>query len=334
MSYLTSSIGTTGRDYSTVAAWEADTDNDLVAAANGEHGILYDDSTFTLTSGITISGAVVSATYQRALRVAVGEEYDPSTDTGVQFDLNYSSAIRAFTVAEDYFEMTGPFKISNAAGTTATDHIEVTTASNCTFDSIFHLPNSTGLTTKSGQSIDCNRASESGNVIRNIVFSDPDDDWANIAITVGSSTQVVAVKNCTFYGGSLLGANATSSSNCTAENVVSVAPSSSFNDFYGGWDTGASSTNNASNDTSSPGGSSQDSIVVADTWTDAANSDLTVKDASSALADNGTDLSGEFTKDVILTTRTGTWDIGAFDFVGSGSSGSPWNYYQQCESAA
>lgn len=58
-------------------------------------------------------------------------------------------------------------------------------------------------------------------------------------------------------------------------------------------------------------------------FTDYANGDFSVKDASSVLYNAGTDLSGTFTTDIIGTTRS-TWDIGAFEYVAAGNT-SKWN---------
>jgi len=74
-----------GRDYTTAAAWEADTDNDLVAADQIQVGELYDDADFTLSADLNIGGATVDATRFRILRAVAGQEYNPLNDSGVWF---------------------------------------------------------------------------------------------------------------------------------------------------------------------------------------------------------------------------------------------------------
>ncbi len=101
MATNTSSIGTTGRDYSTIAAWEAATDNDLVTAGDIEKGEAYDDSNFS--EAVTFGGATTDASNYRILVAARGEEYDPDTDTGCYNSV--SSTSNVFRINEDYFRL-------------------------------------------------------------------------------------------------------------------------------------------------------------------------------------------------------------------------------------
>jgi len=80
-----------GRDYTSLAAWESDTDIDLVAAGKGE--VLevdageYDDS-------VTLSGATSSSAYFRVLRAAPGAENFARKTAGARF----SSAVSTILV--------------------------------------------------------------------------------------------------------------------------------------------------------------------------------------------------------------------------------------------
>jgi hypothetical protein len=55
MPTITKTIGTAGRDYSTISAWEADLDNGAIyTAADDAVGECYNDSTFT--NSVTFDG--------------------------------------------------------------------------------------------------------------------------------------------------------------------------------------------------------------------------------------------------------------------------------------
>jgi len=81
MATITKSIGTTGRDYSTVTLWEADLDDDLTYDAGDDAiGEMYADSNFNeaviLTGGSTIGLASIK------LSVEVNERHDGTAGTG------------------------------------------------------------------------------------------------------------------------------------------------------------------------------------------------------------------------------------------------------------
>lgn len=81
MADVTTSIGTTGRDYSTITAWEADLDNGgLYSASDNAIGECYDDSAFDESVVINGGGTVGLASIR--LTVASGERHDGTAGTG------------------------------------------------------------------------------------------------------------------------------------------------------------------------------------------------------------------------------------------------------------
>ena len=77
-----STIQASGGDYATIELWEADTDNDLVTAMEGEVGRMADELLFNGTGAVVVmSGATTSALYFRRLEPQ-GANYSPFTDTG------------------------------------------------------------------------------------------------------------------------------------------------------------------------------------------------------------------------------------------------------------
>lgn len=83
MATVTKTIGTSGRDYSTIASWEADLDNaSLYSAGDDAVGECYDDSVFderpVINGGSTVGLNAVTLT------AASGERHDGTAATGVR----------------------------------------------------------------------------------------------------------------------------------------------------------------------------------------------------------------------------------------------------------
>lgn len=83
MSTIIKSIGTTGRDYSTIAAWINHLDNDTIYSAGDiARGECYNDSSFSET--IEISGGNIVGLSKIQLAVANGEQHSGKSGTGVR----------------------------------------------------------------------------------------------------------------------------------------------------------------------------------------------------------------------------------------------------------
>lgn len=123
----TSTIGATARDYSTIEAWEAATDNVLTDHEVGEcyHDGVAGATTFSLGSGdnrIEFAGATTTASFYRELTVASGHKYDPVYQTGVFLTRTIGTASEtvgdALYINEDHFRCTG-FAIKDAGTPTS-----------------------------------------------------------------------------------------------------------------------------------------------------------------------------------------------------------------------
>jgi hypothetical protein len=104
---VTSSIGTSGRDYSTLAAWLAACPADLVAADQIWRGECYNDAEFVSSSQLlNVSGITSDATRYPILTVATGQgfkanggaatlplRYDQSKGVGIRFNGGYAKII-------------------------------------------------------------------------------------------------------------------------------------------------------------------------------------------------------------------------------------------------
>ena len=84
MATVTYTIGTTGRDYSTVTAWEADLDNGaLYSSADDAVGEMYADSSFD--EHCTMNGGGTVGLNSITLQAASGQEHDGTEGSGVRF---------------------------------------------------------------------------------------------------------------------------------------------------------------------------------------------------------------------------------------------------------
>lgn len=77
------SIGTSGRDYSSITSWEADLDNGAsYSSGDTAVGECYNDSVFD--EQVTINGGGTVGLARRRLTVAVGQEHDGTAGTGAR----------------------------------------------------------------------------------------------------------------------------------------------------------------------------------------------------------------------------------------------------------
>jgi len=97
MTTVTKTVGTTGRDYSTITLWEADLDNAAVySAADDAVGECYDDSAFN--ESFTINGGGTIGLTSIKLSVAAGERHDGTAGIGSRI-VRTSDTVSIATVA-------------------------------------------------------------------------------------------------------------------------------------------------------------------------------------------------------------------------------------------
>lgn len=95
--YNVSTYGGAGRDYTSLAAWESDTDNDLVAAARGEVLECYADASY-FNDRVALSGATANSSYFRVIKSASGQEHSGIPGQGVTF--SSTTDLNLFTISE------------------------------------------------------------------------------------------------------------------------------------------------------------------------------------------------------------------------------------------
>ena len=91
MATVTKSIGTSGRDYSTISLWEADLDDGgIYSSGDDAVGECYNDSVFD--ESVNINGGGTVGLNSITLTVAEGERHDGTAGTGARIDLTGSGA--------------------------------------------------------------------------------------------------------------------------------------------------------------------------------------------------------------------------------------------------
>jgi hypothetical protein len=93
-----STYGNATRDYTSLATWEADTDNDLVTLAQSEVLECYDDAA-SFNDYVTLDGAITNASYFRIIRPAAGQGHDGTPNNG--FTINNTTDIAAIILKEN-----------------------------------------------------------------------------------------------------------------------------------------------------------------------------------------------------------------------------------------
>lgn len=97
MATITKTIGSTSRDYSTVALWEADLDDDTPYDAGDDAlGEMYDDSPFSVSGTTTINGGGTLNLNSVRLSVASGERHDGTEGTGARLVFSGAGQIDFF----------------------------------------------------------------------------------------------------------------------------------------------------------------------------------------------------------------------------------------------
>jgi len=256
------------------------------------------------TTAVTISGWTTTSTNYIRIYTATAARHNGKWDTSKYRIVTSNGNTFTIQVVEDYVRITG-LQISNATVESGGKGIEATPdtqTSYVLFDSLIVK----GYPSRIQTSTWGNGILVSGGTaeIRNCVVYGFD---LGIKARWGSTNPVITIYNCTLvknnYGLYVESGSVTTKNTYAGGNTTS--------DFYG-----ATHTTSASSDaTSRPGVTPNIPYSTANfTNVTAETEDLHLV-AGSVLIDIGTDLSASFTTDIDGQTRSGTWDIGADEFV-------------------
>lgn len=302
-----------GRDYTSLATWEAATDNDLVTATQSEVLELYDDAA-TFDEALDIGGATTNASYHRIMRPAGTrgqadwQGHDGTPNNGVHIQV--TTGADALRLGEDYvqiWDLIYSFNFTQASNYELIKFDNGSTGMKCI--GVIAGPLINGDTGR-------NRCFEfqtvSGDTCYVINCIAIDGQNGGEGFQFGDTGTVICYNctaiNCDGYGfeqdaGTVIAKNCLGDSNPNG-------------DFQGTFD--AASTNNASSDATAPGGSARTNQTF--TFQNAAADDYHLDITDAGARDFGADLSADgnfaFDDDIDYRLRVGawSWDIGADEY--------------------
>jgi len=307
---ITSSIGTSSRDYSTISAWESDTTYNLVTADVVEVGECYADGTFA--EAVDWTGATTDATRYRELTAAVGHWHEGVPGAGVVVDGAYFFAYEAHAVVSRielratsstevnpvYFEtcdclnlLIGPVVTSSAASSVVLTWMEDCQAANIACR---------GAAAASATTFAIGLRMSVSNSAHNITVETPAKPTGGGAVAHGIVATGVATLRNVFVGGT---GDYTGRADVVIEDsghsLSSLATSDGTADDFGG-------TGHLVN------------IAPGDAFVNFGAGDFSLK-ITSPLIDAGVDASAllGISTDIAGTTRPEglAWDIGAWEYV-------------------
>ncbi len=304
-------------DYSTISAWESDTDNDLVANNRIHVGVISDTATYDET--VTIGGATTSSSTYRRLTVDESVRHDGTAGSGPVIDP--SSNGHVFTVEEDYFkaewlDITDWHGESSEAFRVNGDEFSI---SHCILhdstenqqDGVF--AGSDGITIHADNCIaySLGRTSFYIQSAQNATFNVKNVTVYNITVAHTSSRYYA-------IGFDNTGAFDISGSVFNFQNVTAHGVGDGdFGD--GNQNTGGSfgtTENNASSDDTAPGSNSLTNVTQSDQFVSVSSgSEDFHLQSDASLVDAGTSLDSSVADDIDGETRSGAWDIGADEYV-------------------
>jgi hypothetical protein len=305
----TKTIKSAGGDYTTVALWEADTDNDL--AGTGENiGEIYDVNT---TAAITIAGATnTDATNFRHLTTAAANRHAGVWDTGKS---NFQvSATNVFIFVSEAFARISYLQAKNTHATLGGGVYRLDANSTQILQCIGWQTASATGDTAAGVYLN---SGGTGQIVRNCVF------YANrngIFANHGSASSI-SIENTTCVGNTF-GVRSSLNAALTIKNVYCGGNSSDdYNEAATtGWSSWTGTTcmcEDAITETGLTSGIAFDTSNFTNVTAGSIDVHLVT---GSALIGAGTDLSGSFSVDVDGDTRS-SWDVGADEFVAAGGGG-------------
>ena len=304
------------RAYASLAAWEAAEQADLTSLT--EIAEVRCCGTAADTTAVSVDGWTTSASYYIWIRGNEGDaagRHEGRWSTS-HYRMEVSIDGDVLRLEEAYTRVTGIQVYNTLALTGDWNPVGlIAPAASCVIDAVIArgTPNAADYI-RSGIAIGAN-----GIVRNSIAF-----DWRNTATNRGEGFARIGftaqAQNCTAYnchaGYSTPDEGASAAQQLIVRNCVAAGCASGF---LAGWTFGTGSDYNASDDATPPGANSLSNVADFD-FADAAGFDFSLG-ASSPLIDEGTDLSSDFTTDIAGQTRTGTWDIGAWEYQSGGGGG-------------
>lgn len=311
--------GTSWTDaYTSLNAWEAAEETDLVTDGDWHHVYCRSSSGTADTTAVTVDGWTTDSTHYIQIEVAEADRHDGKWDTSAyRLETNNATAL---DVNEQWTYIYG-LQIHVAR----TDHwyngIDFGSVNNVKVAyNIIKLTGGNYI----GAGIYFSATNYTVYIWNNIIYSDSTyshDDNSGMALKGGTLSNSHYIYNNTVYG-----FNYCYKGTGTAPTLVfknNIGQNAATADFSIA-DVTTGSEYNISSDTTAVGTNSKTSTTVSFVSTTLGSEDFHLQSTDTAAKDSGTDLSSDsnlsFDDDIDGDTRSGTWDIGADEYVSSGTS--------------
>ncbi len=297
-----------GGDYTSLAAWEAGEQRDLVTLNEIAVAECYAMSD---TTRVLVDGWITDAAHYIRIYTPVTERHDGKWNTAKYRLEPPATWYNALDIREAYTEVDGlQIKRATASGTTnKADILLYSGATDCTIKNC--VLTSDGVST---HGIDIGTSITHTYIYNTLIY-----DLSNQAIMGYSNAFIynVTAVNC---GAGISKTSGQSSTTWTCRNVlVSGSAGADFEILSG---SGAVSYCASSDATADDWGGAGNRINQTFTFVDAANKDFHLAAADAGARDFGADLSADpnlaFSTDIDGQTRTAPWDIGADEYAAAG----------------
>lgn len=283
-------INKSGQDYDTLTLWEDAVDGDLVTAQQIQTSECYDDDG-DLSDNLTIAGSTTNATYYMNVTSPVGERHDGTEGSG--FALTDGGSGWIITVDDDniiidWLEIKNIGFNDYAIGSTTDSNLTVR-------NNIIH----------DGFNLYLISYSATTGAVHNNIFYDDNGSASRCISLFNASSSTLAYNNTAYNCGTGIYTN----SSPMIKNNIAVGNSTDFTFATSTHDYNVSEDATATGTNSLTTGSDSDFVSVS-----GGSEDFHL--ASGAVEiDEGVDLGSTYEIDIDGVARSGTWDIGADEFV-------------------
>jgi hypothetical protein len=316
MAVVTKTIGTAGRDYSTITSWEADLDDFSTVYSNGDDAVgeCYADSDFSEQPIINGGGTSMTGLNSITLTVATSDRHDGTAGTGVRMVSN--SQISVFSdknVNISWIEM-------NQSGTTyGSSFSMVYVHNNSYYQKISNmlLHDATSASSIYPISVKYGHPTLANNIVYNVTHTGP---YRGYGIHTSTYRESHAYNNTVYniqgtHPSSAYNFGIDITNNYNIKNNISVAVGSAI--YSGCFAQAATSntSNNMSSDTTAPGSNSLTEVTTANQFVSivAGSEDLHLASGSEAVG-AGVNLGSSdpvVQYDIDGAYRGTVWDMGA-----------------------
>lgn len=271
------------------------------------------------TTAVTISGISTTATNTLTITMTGDARHDGTTSKSGSYKLSptgagYPNGVIALSVNSDYVTIDGLIiQTSSVDNAACTIHVGYP-CSRFIFKNNIVYSGGWGL-------LHLASWADPPQYILNNIFIQPTNNLHNdpaIYISVNDTGSIYLYSNTVYVAsnGSTYGIKSNNAATYAKNNIVIGGSTACWNGSFH-----SSSTHNLSSDASTPEYNTYyDNKTIS--FVDAANGDLHLSSGETDAIDQGTSTAGEsaplnFTTDIDGTTRSGTWDIGADEYVSS-----------------